>query len=1442
MRNILVHSDTVRVAVGSESPVVSVTADAARVVLLHANGRLAVTPLARDAWTVDLGAGGEGDWLHACWVSELEGVFCASRGGSMVMVAPPKGAAAAAAPGALDPAAAPRISAIGRIAHGIRALAWAPDQEVLALATGSDTLLAMTASWAVLNEVPLPPQHPGERHRVSLAWRADGAFICTSSVDADDEQRSLRVWTRQLELHAQGRNEDASAVANLAAPLAWAPDGSLIGAPQAAPHGVGQTRLQISFFERNGLRHGECVVQTGADADRSVVSGVAWNAESDLLAVVVASATAERHDCQLQLYHRSNYHWALKYSRVSRDIAAVRWDQEHPYRLVVVETDAAGTGVLRELEFAWHHTISAEGSCTAAVVDGSCVRLTPFRDAVIPPPLSRLSLRYAQNVQEASFAPPPEAPAGSSPCDLAVLCSDGSCHVQQIVFEPGLEQELNAEDDSAGSLADLLDCHSSALRQLTWLHRAQHAGAADILACICGSSAESTTDRIALVAVCRAPASSAMSLLGVLDVPDAIARIVRWPATDGSIKLMIQTSAAKCSLREIALSGTEGAAFGDELVLGTLPVVCPWISAHRANSSNMATQRDPGAWAVVADAGYVIVAHSRRSQLFVNGCLLSPACSSFSVHEEHGLILHSAVGPSPVLLFTRMSDVLNGVPPAEVAYDASSARLLERGARIVATSAGTDIKVVLQMPRGNLETIAPRALVLASARELLSCRAYSRALELLRRHRVDLNFIVDFDPDAFRENVAQFVSQVNSTNRIDLFLTALRDEDVTISKYPIGSGSKKRDAARPGKVNDIATRTREAIAASDELAAKLTLSMITSYLVQRPPDLVGALSRVRDLALHERSGAVHRGFAVGDVSGIVGADTRDDSSSDESDVEGVPGAEVGLKHVILLSHVDDVYTAALGMYDLSVASLVARKSQKDPKEYVPWLRRLATLPPLLARLEIDETLARHDRVLSAYAALLAGRSEAHLVDEEEVKAAVEHPECPPRHELGDRIVSVARSAGMFQEALSHFPSEALGGDDGGAGIRTTLLLAWAAEAEAADPPQWAHSVAARLAAVPPDHEGALRAARAARDWQSAINIAHAAGMDDAAVSALAASMAAELRGEGTEESRGAAQLLARYAHDIDEATVVLCEIQAFDEAAQLTLAHGRRDLLTTLVLPAALQRARGIADDVRERQAAFAEAAEKVSASRKLRRERLEAAMAEAAAAASGAAGSDEEGEDDAATVGAGSLWSDASSLWSASSATSTLSTASGASAVSAGAFSHISALTLGGISFGGDAEAAEAARRALRRRHKKKHKKRRKKAASRLPPGSAEEEAHWSSVLVASVPPASLLAEARALTLLLLTQGEAAAAQALQRAVRDALRAVHAHPPLPTATDVLLAQGTLVDPQSATAGSGAAGGAGGAGGAAAARGDAVPADPAQIPPDDGSWRVECLL
>lgn len=78
------------------------------------------------------------------------------------------------------------------------------------------------------------------------------------------------------------------------------------------------------------------------------------------------------------------------------------------------------------------------------------------------------------------------------------------------------------------------------------------------------------------------------------------------------------------------------------------------------------------------------------------------------------------------------------------------------------------------MPRGNLETIYPRAMVLAGIRKLIDEKEYKKSFTHCRTQRVDMNIIYDHAPEQFMSSVALFIDQVKKVSFLDLFLSSLK--------------------------------------------------------------------------------------------------------------------------------------------------------------------------------------------------------------------------------------------------------------------------------------------------------------------------------------------------------------------------------------------------------------------------------------------------------------------------------------------------------------------------------------------------------------------------------------------------------------------------------------------------------------------------------------------
>lgn len=105
--------------------------------------------------------------------------------------------------------------------------------------------------------------------------------------------------------------------------------------------------------------------------------------------------------------------------------------------------------------------------------------------------------------------------------------------------------------------------------------------------------------------------------------------------------------------------------------------------------------------------------------------------------------------------------------PAEEVWET---RRIERGARIV-TAVPSACALVLQMPRGNLETVCPRPLVMAVVRRDVHKGRWREAFLACRKHRVELSVLVEEDRARFLGDVKGFVGEVREVEYLNLFLT-----------------------------------------------------------------------------------------------------------------------------------------------------------------------------------------------------------------------------------------------------------------------------------------------------------------------------------------------------------------------------------------------------------------------------------------------------------------------------------------------------------------------------------------------------------------------------------------------------------------------------------------------------------------------------------------------
>lgn len=304
------------------------------------------------------------------------------------------------------------------------------------------------------------------------------------------------------------------------------------------------------------------------------------------------------------------------------------------------------------------------------------------------------------------------------------------------------------------------------------------------------------------------------------------------------------------------------------------------------------------------------------------------------------------------------------VPPDTPETD-ERCRSIERGAKIV-TVMPSIFALVLQMPRGNLETIYPRALVLAGVRDSIKGKKYRKAFTACRSQRVDMNILYDHHPRQFLECVGLFIDQVNKPEHIDLFLSSLKEEDVTKTVYQetlkSSFSTEDNEAEKSASHHDFLGEISKVNAICDAFLDALgrnpghIQNTISAHICKQPPDLDAGLGQIAKLRK-----------------------------------QGNNQVDEAIEHICFLADVNRLYENALGLYDLELSLLIAQQSQKDPREYLPFLQNLQKMPELRRKHTIDDHLKRYTKALSSLCALEAFEEvKSYTVKHELYTSALEH--------------------------------------------------------------------------------------------------------------------------------------------------------------------------------------------------------------------------------------------------------------------------------------------------------------------------------------------------------------------------------------------------------------------------------------------------------------------
>lgn len=770
-------------------------------------------------------------------------------------------------------AAADDTECVGCINGGLTAMEWSPDAENVAFLSAENTVTVMSSSFEILHEVNLIEEEAGEQEMINVGWgRKETQFHGSEGKQAALKKSEPGNVTENVDDHKSY--------------ITWRGDSSLFAISYWCPK---RECRQIKIFSRGGVlqyvaetipglegpmswrptgnvialsqqlpnKHVICFMEKNGlrHGDFTLpenikVRELSWSTDSNILSMVCTDLKTQNSwdkECVL-LWTCNNYHWYLKqWLHFPSPVISLCWDHNAANAAHILLVD----GALHYYQWTWtvDHSLGVADNdlATVAVIDGYNVLMTSFKKASVPPPMAGTTVTLPRPVNQIMFSP--YSGLSDSESSFDIECNPNSCAA---VLSNGKVALVSPTGAFSMLNIDIQELNLwKSVSHWVWL-------APKTFMCY------STVSTVHIVCTLHLEGDT------------------------------VNLEETPCTLPVLTMNKVVGSA--NEVVIqlkdGTIFEMAN--SRNYGINNNVLPEPCAAVWAT-NEALYTLSSHNR---MFVNGEEIANNVTSFVVHP-------------PYLIMTLTTNTLRAVRTDRsfkaILSENDSTRRLERGSRIVIAMENS---IVLQLPRGNLETIQPRALTILTAARHLDNGEYKQLAELLRRQRIDLNLCVDHNPITFLLSINRFVQRIHDPAWFSLFLAELNDQDVTRGIYASCYDQSKRPVQLEDKVSRVCKALREAMIQSDEGLAYYMNPVLSSYVK------VGNIAQAIELA-----------------------------STDKD-----------LSYLALLVDTDKLYEEALGAYNLEKALKIAGKSQKDPKEYVAYLNELREMEPAYMKFTIDKRL------------------------------------------------------------------------------------------------------------------------------------------------------------------------------------------------------------------------------------------------------------------------------------------------------------------------------------------------------------------------------------------------------------------------------------------------------------------------------------------------------
>lgn len=732
----------------------------------------------------------------------------------------------------------------------------------------------------------------GNEINTVVDWRGDGQLLATFTFIPDCGKHYLKVWNRNLELQYMSEQ----LVTMERGLLSWIPNGQYVCAAQRRDNRVNE----LAMFEKNGMVHQRITLPTFIP--HLYIKSMLWSPDSATLAIIVVlfEVAQSQINCKhmLYLYAMQNFHYYLKYSSqltLGGSHYSMRWDPNHNNILYVASESGSC------VEYNCTTTVDLCGQeTTVAVIDANRILLTPFKICNIPPPMSAINVEFPTLINRLLI--------GTGKLSYFFVITVDNKLIYLVSSDEGGNDVVRVLVKIENDLIRQFSHKLGPFKQLDFRRSEEHQNFTVI-------------GHDLLIATQRCKGGTEVLRLQINFESNQLERLVVTVLEGREVIFVVQDSYNP---------------YTESIQLITDDYSCQRITLSSGETSTRFVLKTTADRLYIKEAKFIeqfdiVLTLTLDQTLRVNEhVIVSNCCTSFGT-------------TSCFLIYTTIDHTIHFLPLDRLTSWKSGEELgswnqpIENGGTLVIASED-ESKVILQMPRGNLEILHPRLMVLLRLTNLLDEEEYLDALKLARRYRVDLNFLPDYmlccDEEAFyKQKLAKFANSIaqNDPALLNLLITELTSDDTTRNRYQSAMKylpacgrllSDGKAFSSGEKVNKICST----IELPDE--TKFLQPKLLCLLKQEPNRTDDALRLIHELPDKE-------------------------------------GREAALRFLLYFISIEQLFSDAIATHDTDIALMVAGVSSKDPKEYLALLDEFNQIDNVhLRRYTMDLHIKNYERAFT----------------------------------------------------------------------------------------------------------------------------------------------------------------------------------------------------------------------------------------------------------------------------------------------------------------------------------------------------------------------------------------------------------------------------------------------------------------------------------------------